>query len=338
MKVAVIGAGGWGTALSILLARKGYRVALWARRAEFIEELAREGENRPYLPGVPLPAGVEPVSELTLAMEGASCVVLCPPSQAMGEVCRRLAPHLPSSLRALVSASKGLETSTLLRLSQVITRELPPLFHSRIAVLSGPNFSHEVARGLPAATVVASPDAALASAVQDIFMTDRFRVYTTTDLVGVEMGGALKNVIAIGVGIAEGLGLGHNARAALITRGLAEIRRLGVAVGARAATFTGLSGLGDLVLTCTGLYSRNRKAGQELGSGRSLEEVTRETPMVIEGVPTTQAAYRLSRLLGVSMPITEEIFAVLFEGRPLREAVNRLMTRERTRELEFEQG
>jgi len=328
----VLGAGGWGTALALLLAGTGRRVGLWARRQEFAAELREVRENRPYLPGVPLPAGVYPTGDLGTALQGVELVVLAVPSHGLREIVRRAAPHLAARV-TLVSATKGLESETNRRMSQVIVEELGPLAR-RLAVLSGPNFSAEVARGQPTATVVAASSGEVAEEVQEAFMSPRFRVYTNPDVIGVELCGALKNVYAIAAGVSDGLGLGDNARAAVITRSLAEMSRLGVALGAQPLTFAGLAGLGDLVLTCTGSLSRNRRAGLRLGRGEPVKEVLNASGMVIEGVHTAVAACDLGRRLGLRMPIAEQVVEVLFHGKAPAEAVSALMTRERRHEIE----
>lgn len=327
----VLGAGGWGTALATLLAANGHRVGLWARRPEFAEELRLVRENRPYLPGVALPAGVEPGHDLAAMLPGARLVVVAAPSHGLREVARRSAPHLARGI-ILVSATKGLERETDLRMSQVLGQELGAKAE-RLAVVSGPNFSAEVGRSQPTATVVASPSRQVAEAVQDALMGERFRVYTNPDVVGVELCGALKNVYAIAVGVSDGLGLGNNTRAAVITRALAEMTRLGAAVGAQPMTFAGLAGLGDLVLTCTGDLSRNRRAGLRLGRGEPVAAVTDGGGMVIEGVRTAAAACSLARRVGVELPIAEQVVAVL-KGKPPAEAVGDLMTRDRRHEIE----
>ncbi len=328
----VLGAGGWGTALAVLLADNGHGVRLWARRPEFAEELRRAGENRPYLPGVPVPPGVEPEADLAAALDGARLVVLAAPSHGLREVVRRAARYLCEGV-TLVSATKGLESETNLRMSQVIAGELGPKA-DRLAVLSGPNFSAEVARGRPTATVVAAASREVAEEVQDALMSERFRVYTNPDVVGVELCGSLKNIYAIAVGISDGLGLGNNTRAAVITRALAEMTRLGAAAGAQPLTFAGLAGLGDLVLTCTGDLSRNRRAGLRLGRGEPVEDVLDASGMVIEGVRTAVAACSLARGYGVELPIAEQVVEVLFHRKPPADAVSALMSRVPRHEIE----
>lgn len=322
---AVIGAGGWGTALACVLARAGHEVRLWARRPGFAALLAEGRVNETYLPGVTLPPGISVGSDMAASLRGAELVVLAAPTQALREVATAARPSLKRDA-LLISAAKGIETSTMLRPSQVIAAICGP-GHEALS-LSGPNFAAEVGRELPAAAVLAGSSLAAAAAAQAYFGGQRtFRVYTHDDLIGVELGGALKNVIAIVAGISDGLGLGLNARAAIITRGLAEITRLGVAMGAKPLTFAGLSGLGDLVLTCTGSLSRNQWAGRELGSGRSAADIAASTPMVIEGISTTQAAWTMAQEHGVDMPLTGELHQVLFNAKPVQEVLNSLLSR-----------
>ncbi len=288
--------------------------------------MAASRENDLYLPGARIPDRVEVLSDMAAALEGADVVLGAMPSHAARELYRRMLPELaPSAL--IVSATKGLESGTLMRVSEVIAQVVGERFAPRVAALSGPSFAPEVARGDPTALVVASPDAALSEQVQAAFSGPTLRLYRSTDLVGVELGAALKNVIAIGAGICYGLGLGGNTIAALVSRGLAEISRLAVAMGARPATLAGLAGLGDLVLTCTGELSRNRRVGIQLGRGRRLEEILAEMRMVAEGVNTTAAAVELARRHAVEMPITEQMYAIMYLGRPPREAVRELMER-----------
>lgn len=329
-EIAIIGAGAWGTALSIVLGREGtHRVRLWAHEKEICETIARQRVNEKFLPGQLIPACVTPCNDLAEAIEGAAIVVSVMPSQH----CRRLFEQMQPHLRAetmIVSATKGLEENSLLRMTEVITqiikgddRPAP-----RIGALSGPSFALEAARGDPTAITIASQDAELARAVQQEFSHASFRVYTNEDPVGVELGGALKNTIAIAAGVCAGLGLGHNSVAALITRGLAEMTRLVVACGGKAETMAGLAGLGDLVLTCTGGLSRNRGVGVELGRGRKLPEILAGMHgMVAEGIFTTTAAVGLARARGIEMPITEQMYAILHEGKAPRAAIYDLMTR-----------
>jgi len=328
--IAIIGAGAWGTALSIVLGRKEtHQVRLWAHEKEVCESIAQRRVNDKFLPGQTIPACVTPCNDLAEALEGASIVVSVMPSQHCRGLFERMRPHLHAETM-IVSATKGLEEDSLLRMTEVIAQvcnrgDRPPL---RIGALSGPSFALEAARGDPTAIAVASQDEELARTVQQEFSHASFRIYTNEDPVGVELGGALKNTIAIAAGVSAGLGLGHNSVAALITRGLAEMTRLVVACGGKAETMAGLAGLGDLVLTCTGGLSRNRSVGAELGRGRKLPEILAGMHgAVAEGIFTTTAAVGLARERGVEMPITEQMHAILHEGKSPREAIYELMTR-----------
>lgn len=333
MKIAVLGGGGWGTALACLLAGKGHPVRLWARRAEHAAALDAARENVRYLPGVRIPEGVVVKASLTEVLDFADVVVFAVPSHAFREVLRTALPAVPSAA-CIVNVAKGIEETTLQRLSEVFAAEAGREALDRYAVLSGPSHAEEAGRCQPTAIVSASHNQETAELVQDLFMTPFFRVYTNDDVVGVELGGALKNIIALGTGICEGIGFGDNAKAALMTRGLAEITRLGVRLGANPLTFAGLTGLGDLIVTCTSMHSRNRRAGIEIGRGKSLKEALAAVGMVVEGVKTTSAARSLAQNLGVQMPITTEIHRVLFEGLAPIEAAQNLLGRARTHEIE----
>ncbi len=328
MKIAVIGSGGWGTAVAILLAKKGYDVYLWSWIQEETDRLNRDRENKEFLPGVKLPDNVICTHDMERCTDGADLVVTAAPSPATRTTAKQLSEFI-KPMQKMVNISKGLEESTLMRLSEVYKEEIP---QADIAVMSGPSHAEEVSRGLPTTNVAAAENEETAAFVQDVFMNDNFRVYTSTDIAGVELGGALKNVIALCAGISDGLGYGDNTKAALMTRGLAEIARLGIAMGAKEETFMGLSGVGDLIVTCTSMHSRNRRAGILLGKGKSLSETLEEVHMVVEGVNTAAAAYKLGKKYRVSMPITEEANEVLFDGKSPREAVNALMTREKRNE------
>jgi len=328
----VIGAGSWGTALARLLALKSYSVRLWDVVPESAVEIQELRENRRYLPGVVIPSNVLVTNDLAESVHESELVVLAVPSHAIREVCGLLRPLLPPSA-TIVNVAKGIETETLLRMSQVVEEALEDTA-SRIVTLSGPSHAEEVGRDIPTTVVVAAKSASAAEKAQDWFMTPRFRVYTNPDLVGVELGGALKNIIALCAGISDGLGFGDNTRAALITRGLAEIARLGVAMGANALTFAGLAGVGDLIVTCTSLHSRNRRAGIALGQGKPLDQVLEEVGMVVEGVRTTKAAYHLAQSRGVEMPISGEAYKILFEGQNPAVGVANLMLRGKTHEVE----
>jgi glycerol-3-phosphate dehydrogenase (NAD(P)+) len=328
MRLAVIGGGAWGTTLGAHLAHVGHDVRLWARASEAVREINERHRLERYLPGAELPTSLVATDDLDAALHDAATAFVAVPSEfcrgIYGEAGRRLPAGVP-----LVSATKGLEVDTLLRMTEVAAQEAPG---RALAVLSGPSFALEVARRQPTAVVVASRDVAVAEQVQREVSAPWFRAYSSADVVGVELAGALKNVIAIAAGIVDGLGYGHNTVAALITRGLAEITRLVVALGGRADTMAGLAGLGDLVLTCTGGLSRNRRLGQALGSGRTLPEAVSLTRQVAEGVRTTLAACQLAERAGVDLPIGREMRAVLYEGRPPREAVDALMLRTLKRE------
>ena len=328
MRLAVIGGGAWGTALGAHLAHVGHDVRLWARAAASVREINESHRHERYLPGTDLPPSLVATDDLDAALRDAATAFVAVPSEfcrgVHREAGRRLAAGVP-----IVSATKGLELDTLLRMTEVAALEAPG---RPLAVLSGPSFALEVARRQPTAVVIASPDVAVAEQVQREVSAPWFRAYSSADVVGVELAGALKNVIAIDAGIVDGLGYGHNTAAALITRGLAEITRLAVALGGRADTLAGLAGLGDLVLTCTGGLSRNRRLGQALGAGRSVPEAVSLTRQVAEGVRTTLAACQLAERAGVDLPIGREMRAVLYEGRPPREAVDALMLRTLKRE------
>ncbi len=330
--VAVLGAGSWGTALAVLLAKKGERVCLWGRKSEKMTVINDSRENTRYLPGVVLPPQLAVTADLEAALRGARYLVLSVPSHETREVARLLRGLIPAKM-VVINTAKGIENQTLQRLSEVLAEELAGK-NSHIAVLSGPSHAEEVGKGIPTAVVAAGASRKVAEEVQDLFMTPKFRVYTNPDLVGIELGAALKNVIALGTGIAEGLGYGDNAKAALITRGLAEITRLGIGAGAKPLTFAGLTGIGDLVVTCTSMHSRNRRAGILLGRGFSMEEAAQEVGMVVEGIRATQAACALAKKYQVAMPISEQIYQVLFLKKDPQEAVVDLMQRQKTHEME----
>ena len=327
----MVGAGAWGTALADLLASSGCEVRLWAREPEVVESFRERGENSLYLEGVPLNRGLAVTNSLAPALAGAGVVLWACPVQYSAALLAEAAPLVPSGA-VIVSASKGIEVATLRRMDEIFAEVLTPGQARRLCVLSGPSFAREVAAGMPTAVVVASRDRVSRRRVQALFQTDRFRVYTNPDVVGVELGGALKNVIALAAGVAAGLELGHNTVAALMTRGLAEIGRLGEALGARHATFAGLAGMGDLVLTCTGGLSRNRTVGVRLGRGETMKEIMAETRTVAEGVATVRAVHDLASRLGVEMPVSAEVYRIVAEGLDPMEALHRLMTREPTSE------
>ena len=331
MRIAVIGAGSWGTALANLLAKKGLEVILWAYERELVERLQATWVNDLYLPEIKLDGHLQFTAELAAAVTGRQVVVLVSPSQVMRRVVEQLRPSLERDC-LLVSAAKGIENDTLLLMSEVLEQVLGGAVASRCAYLSGPSFAREVAAELPTAVAIAADEGEVARSAQELFHTDYFRVYTNPDVVGTELGGALKNVIALAAGVSDGLGFGHNARAGLITRGLVEMARLGAAKGAQAETFAGLAGMGDLVLTCTGDLSRNRTVGMELGRGRKLGEILSGMRMVAEGVKTTLSAYQLAQQLGVAMPITEQMYRILYADKPPRQAVSELMLRQQRAE------
>ncbi|MDP9160136.1 MAG: NAD(P)-dependent glycerol-3-phosphate dehydrogenase [Acidobacteriota bacterium] len=329
-EIAIVGAGAWGTALAIVLGRKGsHRVHLWAHESAVLESVALRHVNEMFLPQCPIPESVSASGNVQDVLKEAEIVVSAMPSQHCRSLFQRMCPFLKPEMK-FVSATKGLEESSLLRMTEVITSTVTAGcgFQPCVGALSGPSFAAEVARGDPTAITIASRDVGLAKTVQREFGDPRFRIYTNNDVIGVELGGALKNIIAISAGICDGLGLGHNSVAALITRGLAEITRLSVACGGRQETMAGLAGLGDLVLTCTGGLSRNRSVGFELGRGRRLPEIIAEMHgMVAEGVLSTKAAIGLARAHGVEMPIADQMYALLYEHKSPADAIHSLMTR-----------
>jgi glycerol-3-phosphate dehydrogenase (NAD(P)+) len=326
-RVAIIGSGSWGTALAIVLAPRFERIWLWAHEADLVQRMFSTRVNDVFLPGFSLPPNVEPIADLGYALADASIVIGVMPSRFARSIYREMLPHLTPQMQ-FVSATKGLEQGTLLRMSEVARVVIAEKFEPRIAVLSGPTFAREVARGEPTAVVIASEDPELAASIQREFSGPTFRLYANDDPVGVELGAALKNIIAIGAGICDGLGLGSNSIAALITRGLAEITRLATALGGRPKTLSGLAGLGDLVLTCNGDLSRNRTVGIELAKGRRLADIVSSMAMIAEGVETTAAACDLARKCHVDMPITMQMDALLCGRTSPRDAIRELMERE----------
>lgn len=329
--VVVLGAGSWGTCLAIHLARKGVKCCLWARSDEVANSLKETRQNRKYLQGVRLPDNLEITSSLKEALTGRDVILFVVPSHGFRQIAIEAneilcANNQNHTVSAIVSCSKGVENETLLTMTGVMAQVMP-MFRDRLAVLSGPSFADEVAKALPAAVSVASKYEKTTLALQHLFATETFRVYGSSDIIGVEIGGALKNVMAIASGISDGLGFGTNARAALITRGLAEITRMGVALGAQARTFSGLAGIGDLVLTCTGDLSRNRQVGLRLGKGECLDEIIKSMSMVAEGVKTTKSAYFLASKYGVEMPITQSVYSILYDDKNPQQTVRELMTR-----------
>lgn len=332
-KVAVIGAGSWGTALAMVLADNEHEVRLWGHKQEQIEEINRFHTNQKYLPNIQLSESIIGYSSLQEALEDIEVIILAVPTKAIREVLGKIREFQLSKL-TIVHVSKGIEPDTLLRISEMIEEEMPNDLLNAVVVLSGPSHAEEVSLRHPTTVTVSSHDEAAAKRVQDLFMNQNFRVYTNLDVIGVEIGGALKNIIALAAGISDGLGYGDNAKAALITRGLAEIARLGTKMGANPLTFLGLSGIGDLIVTCTSVHSRNWRAGNMLGKGMKLEEVLENMGMVVEGVRTTKAAHQLSEKYAVRMPITDELYRVLFNEYHPKDAVDNLMGRLKTNEME----
>ena len=335
MHIGVVGAGSWGTALSNLLAEKGFSVDLWVYESELVEQIRKNRENNLYLPGQTLSENLTPHGNLEIVVTDKDLVLIVVPSHLVRSVIQQMAAHVgPNAI--LVSASKGIENETFLTMSQVFKDVIPALEKSQIAVLSGPSFAKEVVAGLPTAVSVASSDLTTAQKVQEAFATPNFRAYTNDDVIGVELGGAVKNVIALAAGIIDGLQLGLNTRAALVTRGQTEIRRLGLKMNANPRTFTGLAGMGDLILTCTGDLSRNHTVGKRIGQGEPLDAILADMRMVAEGVKTAKSVYHLSKKLGVEMPICHAIYHVLYEGLSPLKALQELMKRDLKYEFDAE--
>jgi glycerol-3-phosphate dehydrogenase (NAD(P)+) len=334
IRVGVVGAGSWGTALADLLGRKGYAVDLWVFEPDICRQIASERENRVFLPGFSLSQQIHPTGDLDRVVSDKDLVLVVVPSHVMRQVTGKMAPLLAPDT-VVATASKGIENKTHLTMSGIFTETLPGLDSGRFAVLSGPSFAREVAGKAPTVITAASKDPDVARWVQHVFATPYFRVYTSDDVIGVELGGAVKNVIAIAAGIVDGLGLGLNTRAALITRGLAEMRRLGRRLGANPATFAGPSGAGDLILTCTGDLSRNHSVGKKIGEGMTIEQILGDMRMVAEGVKTAKSVRNLSLRLGVEMPIAHEIYHLLYEDGSPEKALHRLMTRDLKHELDL---
>ncbi|MBO9128253.1 NAD(P)H-dependent glycerol-3-phosphate dehydrogenase [Bacillus sp. 165] len=331
--ITVVGAGSWGTALALVLADNGNEVRLWGNNPEHIAEINETHQNHRYLPGVDLPANIQAYASLEEALSEVSHVLLVVPTKAIREVCRKIQTVIKTPV-TFIHASKGIEPDTSKRISEMIEEEIPSHLIKEVVVLSGPSHAEEVGLRHPTTVASASKNMKAAEEVQDLFMNSYFRVYTNPDIIGVELGGALKNIIALAAGITDGLGYGDNAKAALMTRGLAEIARLGRKMGANPQTFAGLAGMGDLIVTCTSVHSRNWRAGNLLGKGHSLEEVLENMGMVVEGVRTTKAAYQLAEKMDVEMPITSALYHVLFDGKDVRESVDALMGRVRKHEVE----
>ena len=333
IRIGVVGAGSWGTALADLLGSKGYHIDLWVFEKDVREQILKNRENGVFLPGFPLSSNIFPTNNLQDVVSDKDLVLIVVPSHVMRETARKMASYI-SPDTAVVTASKGIENKTHLTMSAVLKESLPEIPKNYFTVLSGPSFALEVAKKLPTVVTVASKDKKLADFVQNVFATPYFRVYTNNYMIGVELGGAVKNVIAIAAGIIDGLGLGLNTRAALITRGLTEIRRLGLKLGANPRTFTGLAGIGDLLLTCTGDLSRNHTVGKKIGEGRKLNDILSEMRMVAEGIKTAKSVYNLSLKLGVEMPISHEIYHILYDDILPQDALLRLMTRDLKQELD----
>ncbi|MFA6217156.1 MAG: NAD(P)H-dependent glycerol-3-phosphate dehydrogenase [Candidatus Omnitrophota bacterium] len=324
--IAILGDGGWGTTLAILLYRQGFSITLWGAFKDYSDLLNKKRTNTKFLPGIKIPAQIEITSNLEKTLKNKDIIILAIPSQYIREILRKI-KALPYSRKSIyVSVTKGIEIGSHKRISEIIHEELG---HIKLAVLSGPTIAQEVAQGIPTTAVIASHDKKTGKYLQDIFMSERFRVYTNEDVIGVEVGGSLKNIIAIACGISDGLGFGTNTKAAILSRGLAEISRLGQAMGAKISTFSGISGLGDLVTTCISPYSRNRFVGEQIGKGKTLKEISSGMNMVAEGVPTAKSAYDLGLKYRIDVPIIKEVYSVLYKNKSPLKAVKDLMTRER---------
>ncbi len=330
MKVGIVGAGSWGTATGILLGNKGYEVKVWDRKIELINEINTSRENSRYLPGIKIPDNLTGVEDIKRAINNANVIVMAIPSHAVRGICKNLMDVINED-QVIISLAKGIENGTYKRMSEIIEEFYP---HNPIGILSGPSHAEEVSRNIPTTVTSSSKSKATAEYIQDLFITSEFRVYSNLDLIGVELGGAVKNVIALAAGISDGLGYGDNTKAALMTRGIAEIARLGVALGAQPMTFAGLAGIGDLIVTCTSMHSRNRRAGILIGEGKTVEEALNEVKMVVEGVNTTRSVYELTKKINIEMPITNELYKVLYEKKPAKDAVIELMLRDKKHEIE----
>ena len=331
--IAVVGAGSWGTALAIVLADNAHEVRLWSHNEDQVKEINEYHTNKKYLPEIILPELIVGYASLSDALAGAETVILAVPTKAIREVLRKIRAVQAVPI-TIAHVSKGIEPDTLLRITEMIKEEMPKELLKDVVVLSGPSHAEEVSLRHPTTVTVASDNMEAAEKIQDLFINHNFRVYTNSDVIGVEIGGALKNIIALAAGITDGLGYGDNAKAALMTRGLAEIARLGTKMGANPLTFSGLTGIGDLIVTCTSVHSRNWRAGNLLGKGKTLEEVLDNMGMVVEGVRTTKAAYQLAKKYDVTMPITFALYNVLFNGKNPKDAVDVLMARGKTHEME----
>lgn len=331
--IGIIGGGGWGTALAKHCAQKGYQVGMWVLESEIAEEINKRHTNQTFLPGATLPESLDASNSLEEIVSGKKFLIISVPSQWLRETAKKMA-HFIDPQTIIISTTKGLELQSYKLMTTVLAEELPSINPEAIVALSGPTHAEEVARDIPSAAVVSTPDQSFAQKAQDLLISPLFRIYTNPDRVGVQLGGALKNVIALAAGISDGLGFGDNTKAALVTRGLVEIARLGLALGAKKPTFAGLSGMGDLFVTASSIHSRNSWAGRELGKGKTLAEIMASTKMVVEGVSTTRAAYELARQLKVELPITEITYQILFEGLSPQVGVRQLMERAKTHEME----
>lgn len=323
LHISILGDGGWGTTLAILLSNKGYPVTLWGAFENYSKIMSKSRINAKFLPGLIIPKEIKITADIKSAIKDADIIVLAIPSQYTREVLKKIKSNFAKK-SIFVSVTKGIEISSLKRISEIIYAQLGPV---KLAVLSGPTIAQEVAKGIPTTAVAASTNKDVRKKIQNVFNTDKFRVYTNADLIGVELGGSLKNVIAIACGVADGLGFGTNTKAAILTRGLAEISRLGIAMGAKLKTFSGISGLGDLVTTCISQQSRNRRVGELIGEGKTLKEISSHMQMVAEGVPTAKSAYTLSLKYKIEMPITKEVYNLLYKNKSPQKAVQDLMTR-----------
>ena len=330
-RIGILGGGSWGTALSVLLAKKGYDVELWIRNEAQLKNIEKTKENTKYLPGIIIPSNVKITNDIEKAVEDKDVLVLAVPSHSIREILKQIEDSVTSG-QIIVNVAKGLEPKTLLRISEVTKQEIPDC---KFAVLTGPSHAEEVAKDIPTTAVVASKEKEVAEYVQDMFTTSSFRVYTNPDIIGAELGGAFKNIIALGAGISDGLGYGDNTKAALMNRGIIEITRLGEKMGAHSKTFAGLTGIGDLIVTCTSMHSRNRRAGILIGKGMKINEAVDSIGMVVEGISATKAAYKLSKKYEVKMPIVEELYGVLYEGNDVKESVINLMLRDKKTEMEY---
>jgi len=329
-QIAVLGAGSWGTALSVVLAQNGHKVMLWSHREEEALKMQRDREQASKLPGVKLPEQITVTADFKKAIADNDAIILAVPSPVVRETARKLKPYVEEG-QMIVCVAKGIEDETFMTLTEIIEEEIPGV---RACVLSGPSHAEEVGRQMPTTVVAGAKEKEDALYIQDIFMNSYFRVYTSPDVIGIEMGGALKNVIALAAGIADGLGYGDNSKAALITRGISELTRLGTALGGKVETFSGLTGVGDLIVTCTSVHSRNHRAGQLIGEGYTADEAMAEVKMVVEGVNSAKAALRLARKKGVNVPIIEKVNAVLFDGKMAKDAVTELLMRDRRKEFQ----